>query len=84
MEEQVKMAARLYGMRDTAKNLYREKYHEKLEWYIRTLKAFAFETKSEILPAVIDLCSKNPVKESGMAIMMFMAAAVEIIEPSNK
>lgn len=82
-EQQVKMAAKLYKCRDTAKKLYGTEYKYKINWYIDALNGYAKYKGLDILPAVIEYCSLDDVKVNGMAVMLFMAAAVEIIEPST-
>lgn len=82
-EQQVKMAAKLYKCRDTAKKLYGTEYKFKIKWYIDALNGYAKFKGLDTIPAAIDYCSTPDVSANGMAVMMFMAAAVEIIEPSK-
>lgn len=82
-EQQIKMAAKLYKCRDAAKALYGKQYKEKLRWYICRIYDYQKVQKVETLPAVLAICSLASVKENEMAVMSFMAAAVEIIEPSK-
>jgi hypothetical protein len=39
---------------------------------------------TDTLQSVLAICKTDSVKNEGMAIMLFMAAAVEIIEPDGK
>lgn len=82
-EQQVKLAAKLYKCRDAAKGLYGKEYKAKLNWYISRIYDWQKSQKVETLPAVLGICSMPSVKTNEMAVMMFMAAAVEIIEPSK-
>lgn len=82
-EQQIKMAAKLYKCRDASKTLYGTEYQHKIKWYIDTLNGYAKHKSLDTLPAVIDYCSLPDVKENETAVMLFMAAAVEIIEPSK-
>jgi hypothetical protein len=82
-EQQVKLAAKLYRCRDAAMKLYGTEYKFKIRWYIDALNAYAKHIGKGTLEAVIDYCSKPDVSTNGMAVMLFMAAAVEIIEPSK-
>lgn len=82
-EQQVKMAAKLYQCRDAAKKLYGTEYKHKIKWYIDALNGYAKHIGKDTLTAMIDYCSKPDVSCNGTAVMLFMSAAVEIIEPSN-
>lgn len=82
-EQQVKMAAKLYQCRDAAKKLYGKEYKAELKWYISRIYEYQKQQKVETLPAVLAICGLPLVKENASTTMMFMAAAVEIIEPSK-
>lgn len=82
-EQQVKMAAKLYQCRDAAKKLYGTEYKYKIKWYVDALNGYAKHIGRDTLSAVIEFCSKPDVSVNEMAVMLFMAAAVEIIEPSK-
>lgn len=82
-EQQIKLAAKLYQCRDAAKSLYGKEYKAELKWYISRIYDYQKKQKVETLPAVLAICSLPSVKENASATMMFMAAAVEIIEPSK-
>lgn len=84
MREQIQITAKLYQCQETAQKFYKEEYQDKIKWYKETLNKYAKLNKTDTLKAVISICQKSPIKENGMSIMMFMAAAVEIIEPSKK
>lgn len=83
MREQIRIAAKLYECQETAKKLYGDEYKDKMKWYIDTLNKYAKLNKTDTLKAVISICKKSPIKENGMAVMLFMAAAVEVIESSK-
>ena len=78
---QIQMAAKLYECRDTAKGFYRDEYEAKLKPYRNIIEAHQKKFNLEVLPSVLELCSFESVRDNGMATMLFMAAAVEIIEP---
>ena len=82
MEQQVKLAAKLYQCRDTAKRFFRDEYEAKLKPYRNIIEAHQKKFNLEVLPSVLELCSFESVRDNGMATMLFMAAAVEMIEPS--
>lgn len=83
-EQRVKIAAKLYQCRDTAKRLYGEKYQEMIATYKDFIRAYMIKnSESNELDAAIGLCNEYDKKgDNGMFIMKVMAAAVEIAEPS--
>lgn len=83
METQIKIAAKLYECRDTAKRFFREEYAEKLKPYINLIKAVMERNELDVLPAVLKITSET-VNDNGFGTMMFMAGAVELMEPSEE
>jgi hypothetical protein len=82
MEKQIKMAAKLYECRDTAKAFFKEQYKEKLQPYTHILKQVMKANNLEEIPALLKISQTEHYQENGMAQMMYMAAVVELIEPS--
>jgi hypothetical protein len=82
MEKQIKMAAKLYKCRDTAKAFFKEEYKQKLEPYTYILKEVMKANKIEEIPALLKISQTEHYQENGMVQMMYMAAVVELIEPS--
>lgn len=82
MEKQIKIAAKLYECRDTAKNFFKEQYKEKLQPYSHILKQVMKSNNLEEIPALLKISSTEHYQENGLAQMMYMAAVVELIEPS--
>ena len=85
MEKQIKIAAKLYECRDTAKSfakMQKEDYKEMLAPYTHIIKQVMQANKLEEIPALLRISKTNTYKDSGMAQLMFMAATVELIEPS--
>lgn len=80
-EKQVKMAAKLYEMRDTAKRLLRDKYAAKMTEYGKILQATATRDKRTPMEVAIAVCSK--LDTPAMEICFIMAAVVELAEPST-
>lgn len=39
-------------------------------------------TGKDEIHSVLEICNTEEIKEKGMAVLMFMAAATEMIEPS--
>lgn len=84
-ETQIKMAAKLYECRDAAKSfakMQQTSYAELLEPYTKILKAVMAANKLNELQALLRISKSKTYEESGMAQMLFMAATVELIEPS--
>ncbi len=82
MEQQVKIAAELYQCRDTAKRFFRDEYEAKLKPYKNIIEAHQKKFNLDVLPSVLELCSFESVRDNGVATMLFMAAAVEMVEQS--
>jgi hypothetical protein len=80
-EKQVKMAAQLYYMRDTARRLLGDKYKPHMTELGKILKMTAERDKKEPLAVAIEVCKKREL--IGMEVMIVMAAAVELIEPTK-
>ncbi len=83
MEKQIKATANLCKCRDTAKRLFRDEYEARLKPYKNIIEAHQKKFNLDVLPSVLELCSFKTVRDNEMATMLFMAAAVEIIEPSK-
>lgn len=81
-ERDVKMAAKLYKCRDSAKSLYGEEYQKKLTTYKNFIQIHMKKNKLDVLPSMIEICGLDSVKNEAITQMLFMAAAVEMIEPS--
>lgn len=79
-EAQVVMAAKLYGMRDRAKSLLGEKYKPHMAELGRILKMTAERDRKSVLAVATEVCKKRQL--IGMDLLMVMAAAVELEEPS--
>lgn len=79
-EKQVKMAARLYEMRDTARRLLGANYKPHMDELGRILTMTAERDRKDPLAVAIEVCKKRDL--IGMDLIMVMAAAVELVEPS--
>ena len=79
---QVQMAAKLYECRDTAKSFFKEEYKTKLQPFTHIVKEVMKANNLEEIPALLRISKTSTYQEDGMAQMMFMAAVVELIEPS--
>ena len=79
-EQAVKMIAKLYESRDTAKLLFGTGYQERMAAYGQTVKSAANAMACSELSAATTLANKAG---GGMAAICYLAAVVEIMEPSN-
>lgn len=79
-EKQVNMAAQLYDMRDKAKRLLGDKYKPHMAELGKILTMTATRDKKDVLSVAIDVAKKREL--IGMDLMLVMAAAVELTEPT--
>jgi hypothetical protein len=79
-EQQVRMAAQLYDMRDKAKRLLGERYKPHMAELGKILKATADRDRKSVLSVATEVAKKREL--IGMDLMLVMAAAVELEEPS--
>ena len=80
-EKQVQIAAQLYDMRAKAKRLLGEKYKTQMEELGRILKMTSDRDGKPAIVIAADVCKKRGL--IGMDLLLVMAAAVELTEPSN-
>lgn len=79
-EQAVKMAAKLYECRDTAKRLFGSAYQQRMEAYMRVVKSAANAMNCSELSAATTLANKAG---GGVPAICYLAAVVEMTEPSN-
>ena len=79
-EKQVTMAAQLYDMRDKARRLLGDKYKPHMAELGKILKMTAERDKKQPLAVAVEVCKKREL--IGMDLMIVMAAAVELAEPT--
>jgi hypothetical protein len=83
-EKVLRIASQYYTSRRTLKSLYKDEFPSKVKWYKDVLFAIMKKHNIECLPASVEAIKMIADKDgSGIGIMWFMAAAVEIIEPEN-
>ena len=80
-EKHVAMAAQLYEMRDKARRLLGEKYKPHMAELGKILRMTADRDNKDVLAVAIDVCKKRNL--IGMDLLMVMAAAVELTEPTT-
>ena len=79
-EKHVTIAAQLYDMRDRARQLLGASYKPRMAELGAILKMTAVRGKKQPLTVAIEICAKREL--IGMDMMMVMAAAVELTEPT--
>jgi hypothetical protein len=79
-EKQVAMAAQLYDMRDKARRLLGDKYKPHMAELGKILKMTADRDKRSVLSVATEISKKRNL--IGMDLLMVMAAAVELMEPT--
>lgn len=79
-EQQVKMTAKLYEMRDRARRLLGAKYKPHMDELGRILTMTAQRDGKSVLAVATEVAKKREL--IGVELMMVMAAAVELSEPS--
>lgn len=83
MEKEIKITLKLYKCRDTAKRFFRDEYAEKLKPYKDLVQAVMKANGLEEIPALLKISKTNAYQDNPMSQMLFMAATVELIEPSE-
>jgi len=83
MEKQIKIAAKLYQCRDTAKKFYGERFKEKMAEYQGYILKAMDGRKCDEMQAVLFLADMHTFKDHPMATINLMAALVEMLEPST-
>jgi len=84
-EQQVKLAAKMYEMRDTARRLLGERYAETMAAYQGHIRAAMAKYGCAELGAAKHLleCLQLDVPDSGTSQMFVVAAMVEMVEGSK-
>mgnify|MGYP001599708357 FL=1 len=81
-ERTIKLAARLYEARDTAKTLLGDRFKEKMAVGIQNLEALAKEHNITVLEAAMRTAKVFNAEYNGRGALLVMAAAVEQMEPT--
>jgi hypothetical protein len=81
-ERHVRMAARLYKLRDTARQLLGNKYHERTRDLGVILQQTADKRCCSVVEVATEVCRDSHLH--GIEEMLVMAAAVEVVDPSPK
>lgn len=80
VEEAVRIAAKMYRCRKSAKFLFGDQYSEKVKFYIDTIQKVCKANGVNEIKAILQLCKDKKVAENEVAVMMLMSAALEISE----
>ena len=80
MEKEIKIAAKLYLCRDTAKRYFGSEYEDTILPCKRLITERQKVTNKPVLEVLIECLQLKSVQDNAMAMMMFNAAAIEIIE----
>lgn len=86
MEQLIKMTAKLYKCRDSAKSLAKmqgEDYNQMIKPYSDIIKNVMVSNNLKHIPALLKISETKVYQDSGMAQMLFMAALTEMLEPSK-
>jgi len=79
----VQIAAKLYEMRDGAKLVLGDRYGEEMRRLRVVIEAVQKRHGISSIAAGTKICSLAPVVSDGLEVICIMAAAVEMIEPSE-
>jgi hypothetical protein len=82
-ETAIKITAKLYKCRDTAKRFFKDEYPAKIDPYRIIVKKVMKANKVDEIGALLIIGKTNAYQNNGMAQMLFMATIVELIEPSE-
>jgi hypothetical protein len=80
-EQAVKLTAKLYKYRDTAKSIFGDQYYNRMAAYGQTVKSTANALGCNELSAATTLAKKA---SSEIAALCYLASVVEMTEPSNQ
>jgi len=79
-EQQVRIAAQLYSVRDAVRRSLGTKYAEKMRSYETVIRAVASQREIDELAAATAIVKE--AKLDGFAALFVLAAAVELVEPT--
>jgi hypothetical protein len=84
MEKEIKIAARLYECRDSAKTVAKFRnvsYTEMLKPYTDIIEKVMKANNLKHIPALLRISETKTYQDSEMAQLLFMAALTEMMEP---
>lgn len=68
----------------TVKEMWKDQYQEKIKWYRDLILHTNSKYKTKTTKSVLAICSTDTFKENPYAILMFNAAAIDIITSYEK
>lgn len=81
-ESPVRLAARVYEMRDAARNILGDRYAQKMAEFRKPIEIVQRKLKTENpIIAAADICRN--VEAGGFEVIFLMAAACEMVDPSS-
>lgn len=85
-EQNIRLAAKLYESRDAAKSLAKLKnvdFKQMIEPHTHIIEQVMKCNDLDVLPAILKISKTNAYNSSGVSQLLFLAAAVELLEPSK-
>lgn len=82
-EQQIRIAAKMYECRDTLKRLTGDKFRERITEYQGFLRTAMQRYECDEIKAAMHLCHDERIRDSAITQMWLIAAAVELLEPSE-
>jgi hypothetical protein len=83
MMNRIQLAAKLYDCRDSMKSLFGDEFEAKTKPYRERLQAFSERRKIGILDAALIMAKDLAAAGHENAVLLLLAAAVELVEPSQ-
>jgi hypothetical protein len=84
MQQSIKITAKLYECRDSAKFIFKDNFQESLQPFLDIVHQVMKANNQNPLEALLTISKTNTYLNNGMAQLLFMTAVVEIMEPSDK
>jgi hypothetical protein len=81
--EHIELSAKLYRCHDTVKRHFGNEFAEKIKPFMQLISGYAKEHGCDEMKAVLKLCDDDVIKNHGWTVICLMAAAVELIEPTD-
>lgn len=83
LEQAVRLNAKLYEVRDTAKKVLGDRYRAQMAEGGRMLSEMATAKKCGVLEVALNVSQSAARKDDMNAVTFILAAAVELLEPSE-
>jgi len=83
MEKEIKIAAKLYECRDTAKRFYGDQFEEQIKSWTELILKVKKANNIDVMQSSIKIAQLKSMEQNGIGTMLLFAATVEILEPSK-